>query len=106
MIFGKRFVINCRRNLLHGKIRAAVSLILMVIRLVAQSDTLSLELLAPLPVNLQAALIGLRQSVVTEDPAHVMEHPTDAQHQGRLCRSILPFHKEPCIVVSLFRCFL
>ena len=80
MIFGKRFLINCRRNLLHGKIRAAVSLILMIIRLVTQSNAFALELLATFPVNLQAALIGLRQSVVTEDPAHVMQHTTDAQH--------------------------
>ena len=106
MIFAKRFVINCRRNLSHGKTRAAVSLVFMVIRLVAQCEPLSLKLLAPLPVNLQATLIGLRQSVVTEDPAHVMEHTTDAQHQGRLCQSILPLHKEACIVMSLFRCFL
>ena len=80
MIFAKRFVINCRHNLLHGQARAAVSLILMVIRLVAQSNSLSLELLAPLSVNLQAALIGLRQGVVTEDPAHVMQHTADTQH--------------------------
>ena len=80
MIFGKRFVINCRRNLLHGKIGPAVSLILMVIRLVAQSDTLSLELFAPLSVDLQAALIGLRQSVVTEDPTHVVQHTADTQY--------------------------
>ena len=84
MIFAKRFVINCRRNLLHGKIRAAVSLILVVICLVAQSDTLSLELLATFPVDLQAALISLRQSVVAEDPTHVMQHTTDTQrHIGR-----------------------
>ena len=52
MIFAKRFVIDCRRNILQGKTRAAVSLILMVIRLVTQSDTLSLELLVPLSVDL------------------------------------------------------
>ena len=80
MIFAKRFVINCRRNLSHGKTRPAVSLIFMVIGLVTQSDTLSLKLLAPLSVDLQAALIGLRQRVVTEDPAHVMKHTTDTQH--------------------------
>ena len=68
---------NCRRNLLHGKIRTAVSLILMAIRLVTQSNAFALKLLAPLSVNLQAALIGLRQSVVTEDPAHVMQHTAD-----------------------------
>ena len=79
MIFGKRFVINCRRNLLHGKIGPAVSLILIVIRLVTQSNAFALKLLAPLSVNLQTALIGLRQSVVAEDPAHVMQHTTDAQ---------------------------
>ena len=79
-----RFVINCRRNLLHGKIRTAVSLILMVIRLVPQSNAFALELLAPLSVDLQAALIGLRQSIVTEDPTHVMKHATDTQyHIGR-----------------------
>ena len=84
MIFAKRFVINCRRNLLHGKTRAAVSLVFMVIRLVTQSDPLSLKLLAPFPVDLQAALIGLRQSIVTEDPAHVMKHSADTQyHIGR-----------------------
>ena len=80
MILQKRFVINCRRNLLHGKTRPAVSLLLMVIRLVPQSNPFALKLLAPLPVDLQATLIGLRQSVVTEDPAHVMQHTTDAQH--------------------------
>ena len=80
MIFAKRFVINCRRNLSHGKTRAAVSLIFMVIRFVPQSDSLSLELLAPFPVDLQAALIGLRQSVVAEDSTHVMQHAADAQH--------------------------
>ena len=80
MIFAKRFVINCRRNLSHGKIRTAVSLILMVIRLVSQCNALSLKLLAPLSVDLRAALIGLRQSVITEDPAHVMQHTADTQH--------------------------
>ena len=59
MILQKRFVINCRRNLLHGKVRAAVSLIFMVVCFVPQSNPLSLELLAPLSVNLQTALIGL-----------------------------------------------
>ena len=84
MIFAKRFVINCRRNLLHGKTRTAVSLIFMVIRLMPQSHSLSLKLLAPLSVDLQTTLIGLRQSVVTEDPAHVMKHTTDTQyHIGR-----------------------
>ena len=80
MIFAKRFVINCRRNILHGKTRAAVSLILMVVRLVTQSNPFALKLLTPLSVDLQAALIGLRQSVVTEDSTHVMKHTTDAQH--------------------------
>ena len=80
MIFAKRFVINCRRNLLHGKTRAAVSLILMVVCLVTQSNPFALKLLAPLSVDPQAALIGLRQGVVTEDPAHVMQHTADTQH--------------------------
>ena len=80
MIFGKRFVINCRRNLLHGKIGPAVSLILMVICLVAQSNPFALELFATLSVDLQAALIGLRQSVVTKDSTHVVQHAADAQH--------------------------
>ena len=84
MILQKRFMINCRRDLLHGKIRTAVSLIFMVIRFVTQSNPLSLELLTPLSVDLQAALIGLRQSVVAEDPAHVMKHTADTQyHIGR-----------------------
>ena len=79
-----RFVISYRRNLLHGKIRAAVSLILMVVRLVTQSNPFALKLLTPLSVDLQAALIGLRQSIVTEDPAHVMKHSADTQyHIGR-----------------------
>ena len=40
-------MISYRRNLLHGKIRPAVSLILMVICFVSQSNAFALELLAP-----------------------------------------------------------
>ena len=64
----------------HRHVPGTILLFFMVIRLVAQSDPLSLELLAPLPVDLQATLIGLRQSVVAEDSTHVMQHTTDTQH--------------------------
>ena len=44
----------------------------MVIWFMAQSDSLFPELLAALPVDVQAGA-GSRQRVILEDPAHVVE---------------------------------
>ena len=66
---------------LHGHIWP---LLLVVIRLVAQGDALFLELLQPLPVDLNTSGAGLGYGVVPEHPAHVMEQPGHRQHhRGR-----------------------
>lgn len=53
----------------------------MVIRLVAQGDALFLQLLQPLPVDLNTAGAGLGYGVVPEYPAHVVEQPGHRQHR-------------------------
>ena len=56
----------------------------MVIWLVTQSDALLLQLLQPLAVDLDSTGTGLRNGVVLENPACVMEEPGYCQHdRGR-----------------------
>ena len=53
----------------------------MVGWLVAQGHALFLQLLQPLPVDLDSAGAGLWGGVVPEDPTHVVEQPGHCQHR-------------------------
>mgnify|MGYP003235662719 CR=1 FL=1 len=67
-------------------------LILMVIRLVAQSDTPRLEFL---PVH------SVCLAVVFEDPAHVVEQAGNCQHDRGRSNIIVPLQKELGVLISL-----
>lgn len=55
----------------------------MVIRLVSHCQSLALQFLTALAVDLQAAVDLVDLAVVLEDPAHVMQHPHDGfTHRG------------------------
>ena len=55
----------------------------MVIRLVSHCQSLALQLMTALAVDLQAAVDLVDLAVVLEDPAHVMQHPHDGfTHRG------------------------
>ena len=53
----------------------------MIIRLVAQGDTLLLQFLQPLAIDLDTAGAGFGNGVVLEYPAHMMEQPGHSQHR-------------------------
>ena len=66
----------------------------MVVRLVSHRQTLALQFLTALTVDLQAAVDLVDLAVVLEDPAHVVQHPHDGfTHRGgmviRSCRCAL-----------------
>ena len=66
----------------------------MVVRLVSHRQTLALQFLPALAVDLQAAVDLVDLAVVLEDPAHVVQHPHDGfTHRGgmviRSCRCAL-----------------
>ena len=70
-------------------------LFLMVIRLVAQSNSQLLELPHPLAVDVQPRLCGRSRRVVLEDVAHVVEQTTYRQQELRLVPLILAFQNIP-----------
>ena len=53
----------------------------MVGWLVPQGHALLLQLLQPLAVDLDSAGAGLRNGVIPEHPAHVVEQPGHCQHR-------------------------
>ena len=61
----------------------------MVIRLMSHCQTLALQFLSALAVDLQAAVDLVDLAVVLEDPAYVMQHPHDgfAHRGGMVIRS-------------------
>ena len=66
-------------------------LLLVVVRLVSHCQSLALQFLSALAVDLQAAVDLVDLAVVLEDPAHVVQHPHDGfSHRGgmviRSCR--------------------
>ena len=66
----------------------------MVIWLVSHRQSLALQFLSALAVDLQAAVDLVDPAVVLEDPAHVVQHPHDGfAHRGgtviRSCRCAL-----------------
>lgn len=85
-------------RLLHGQIGP---LLLVVIRLVAQGDALLLQLLQPFPVDLNTSGAGLRDGVVPEDPAHVMEQPGHCQHRRGRTVFLQMVQKVLCILTAL-----
>ena len=72
-----RFVTKCRRNLLHGHGRTVIFLV--DITFLPKGSSLLLQYLHSFAINLNAAGSGLRQRIVLEDSAHVMEQSGDAQ---------------------------
>ena len=52
-------------------------LLLVIVRLVSHCQSLALQFLSALAVDLQAAVDLVDLAVVLEDPAHVMQHPHD-----------------------------
>ena len=55
----------------------------MIVRLVSHRQTLALQFLSALAVDLQATVDLIDLAVVLEDPAHVMQHPHDGfSHRG------------------------
>ena len=72
----------------------------MVIRFVAHSDFLFLNLSPKFAVYLEAGA-GSRQGVILEDPAHVVEQAGDRQHDGGWTEATLPLQEELCVLVSL-----
>ena len=81
-----------------GSMKAAH--ILMVIRLVAQSDTPRLEFLPALPVDAQTSA-GSRQGAVLKAPAHVVEQAGNCQHDRGRSNIIVPLQKELGVLISL-----
>ena len=75
-------------------------LILMVIRLVAQSDTPRLEFLPALPVDAQTSA-GSRQGAVLKAPDHVVEQAGNCQHDRGRSNIIVPLQKELGVLISL-----
>ena len=72
---------------------ALVLRLLMVIRFVAHSDFLFLNLSPKFAVYLEAGA-GSRQGVILEDPAHVVEQAGGRQHDGGRMEGVLPFEEE------------
>lgn len=91
------FVHNC---ILAVCISIGMLLILMVIRLVAQSDTPRLEFLPALPVDAQTSA-GSRQGAVLKAPAHVVEQAGNCQHDRGRSNIIVPLQKELGVLISL-----
>ena len=73
----------------------------LVVRLVAQSDTLIPELPQALAVDLDGAGADCRQGVLPEDPAQVVEQPGDGEHHPGRPKVVLPVQEELGIPVSL-----
>lgn len=70
-------------------------LLLMVVRLVSHRQTLALQFLTALAVDLQAAVDLVDLAVVLKNSAHVVQHPHNSfAHRGgmvlRSCRCGLP----------------
>ena len=80
---------------------AAPALLWVVIRLVAQGDTLLPELAQALAVDLDDAGAGRRQGVLLEDSAQVVEQPGDGEHHPRRPEVALPIQEEVGIPVPL-----
>ena len=58
-------------------------LLLVIVRLVSHCQSLALQFLSALAVDLQAAVDLVDLAVVLEDPAHVVQHPHDGfTHRG------------------------
>ena len=65
----------------------------MVVRLVAHSDLLLLDLSSEFAVDMETGA-GVGQSVVLKDPAHVVEQAGGRQHDGGRMEGVLPFEEE------------
>ena len=72
---------------LHGHGRPSV--LLVYISFQTMGLTLFHQFLQPLPVDLDAAGVGLRQRVFLEDPAHVMEQTGDTEEHVRRPAAVL-----------------
>lgn len=79
-------------------IPALVLLLLVVIRLVAQSDFLLLDFSPEFSVDMKA---GARsgQRVVLKEPAHVVEQAGGRQHNGGRTKGVLSLQKELGVLV-------
>ena len=75
----------------------------MVIRLVAHSNLLLLDLPPEFPIHLLARWDSGRHRVVLEDPAHVVEQLGDRQHHRGRAEMVSLLQKELSILISLNR---
>ena len=75
----------------------------MVIRLVAHSDLLLLDLPPELSIRLLTYWDGGRHGVVLKDPAHVVEHLSDRQHHRGRAEIVSLLQEELSILISLDR---
>ena len=73
----------------------------MVIRLVAHSDLLLLDLPPEFSIHLPARRDGGRHGIVLEDPAHVVQQAGDCQHDGWRMEVTLTFQEEQSVLVPL-----
>ena len=73
----------------------------MVGWLVPQGHALLLQLFQPLAVDLDSAGAGLRDGVVPEDPAHVVEQPGHCQHRRGRTVFLQVVQKVLCILIAL-----
>ena len=73
----------------------------MVVRFMTQGHALLLQLFQPLAVDLDSAGAGLRDGVVPEDPAHVMEQPGHCQHRRGRTVFLQMVQKVLCILIAL-----
>ena len=57
----------------------------MIVRLMSHCQTLALQFLSALAVDLQATMNLIHFAVVLENPAHVVQHPHDSfAHRGSI----------------------
>ena len=73
----------------------------MVIRFVAHSNLLLLDLPPELSIHLLTYWGGGRHGVVLKDPAHVVEQAGNCQHDRGRSNIIVPLQKELGVLISL-----
>ena len=86
---------------MHRHIPTAILLLLMIVLFVAMDETLLPQLLTALAVDVGEPRAALRQGVVLEDPAHVVEQAGNCQHDRGRSNIIVPLQKELGVLISL-----
>ena len=73
----------------------------MVVRFMTQGHALLLQLLQPLPVDLNTSGAGFWNGAVPEHPAHVVEQPGHCQHRREWAVFRQVVQKVLCILIAL-----